>query len=63
MTIREIQKFLENMKISVTRMVMMPENSWVNPSNSPSDNTSVSVMMRLTMSPELCLSRYESGSF
>ena len=39
MTINVIQKFLENMKISVPMIVTIPEKSWVNPSSIPSDNT------------------------
>ena len=62
-TSREIRTFLENMNTSVTPSVITPENSWVKPSSSPSDSTSVSVITRLTISPELCRSRYERGSF
>ena len=36
MTINVIQKFLENMKISVPMIVTIPEKSWVNPSSIPS---------------------------
>lgn len=40
MTINVIQKFLENMKISVPMIVTIPEKSWVNPSSIPSDRIS-----------------------
>ena len=46
--------FLENMKISVTTIVTIPENNCVNPNNRPSDKISVSAMTRLTISPVLC---------
>ena len=57
MTSSVIQKFLENMNTSVTTMVTMPEKSWEKPSSRPSDRMSASAMIRLTMSPELCLSK------
>ena len=53
MTINVIQKFLENMKISVPMIVTIPEKSWVN----PSDRISVSAIIRLMISPVLCPSR------
>ena len=62
-TISVIQKFLENMNTSVAATVTTPEKSCVKPSSSPSDKIPVSAMTRLTMSPVLCRSRYESGSF
>ena len=37
--------FLENMKISVTTIVTIPENNCVNPNNRPSDKISVSYPM------------------
>ena len=40
-----------SMKISVPRMVMTPENSWVKPMSRPSANWSTSAMTRLTTSP------------
>ena len=57
MTINVIQKFLENMKISVPMIVTIPEKSWVNPSSIPSDRISVSAIIRLMISPVLCPSR------
>ena len=56
-TRRETGTFLENMKTRVTATVRIPEKSWVKPSSSPSERTSVSAMTRLTMSPELWPSR------
>ena len=41
-----------NMNQSVPRIVITPENSWVNPSSSPSAKVSASVMIRLTISPD-----------
>ena len=62
MTRMEIRTSLLNMKISVATMVTIPENSCVKPRSRPSESWSVSVMMRLTMSPVLWASRYFKGS-
>ena len=45
----------------VGAIVTTPEKSCVKPSSRPSDRMPVSAMTRLTMSPVLCRSRYESG--
>ena len=42
-------------------MVSTPENSWVKPISRPSAKVSTSATIRLTMSPEGWLSRYERG--
>ena len=47
MTINVIQKFLENMKISVPMIVTIPEKSWVNPSSIPSDDISGTVSVKV----------------
>lgn len=60
-TISVIQTFFENMNTSVAAIVTTPEKSCVKPSSRPSDRMPVSAMTRLTMSPVLCRSRYESG--
>ena len=63
MTINVIQKFLENMKISVPMIVTIPEKSWVNPSSIPSDRISVSAIIRLMISPVLCPSKVREGKY
>ena len=57
----EIRTLLESMNPNVTATVRTPEKSCERPSSSPSDSTPVSAMTRLTISPEPCASRYDSG--
>ena len=46
-----------SMKLSVPRIVITPEKSWVKPISRPSANVSTSAIMRLTVSPVGCASR------
>ena len=62
MTIREMVRWVENMKYRVSKMVTSPENSWVNPRSSPSEIWSTSAITRWTRSPVLWLSKKDRGS-
>ena len=55
-------KFKVSMYTRVMAMVMTPVNSWEKPCSSPSEIESMSLMMRLMMSPWERLSIRESGT-
>ena len=44
--------WMDSMKSRVPAMVRTPVNSWVKPMSSPSENWSMSAMIRLMMSPD-----------
>ena len=61
-TMREMFRWVENMKYRVSTMVTSPENSWVNPKSSPSEIWSTSAITRWTRSPVLWPSKKDRGS-
>ena len=48
--------WMESMNSSVPAMVRTPVNSWVNPMRRPSENWSMSAIIRLMISPDGCTS-------
>ena len=61
-TTRVIKGLTDSIKPRVPSMVITPVNSWVKPMSSPSENWSISAMIRLIMSPCWWESTYFRGS-
>ena len=61
-TTSAMRQLRRSMMTSVQRMVKAPVKNCEKPSTRPSESWSASAMMRLSVSPDGCASRYDSGS-